>query len=184
MFIETELTPNPETQKFLPGQAVLPMGSMTFDTLEEAEKSPLATTLLSAGGVKSVFLGADFIAVTKDESEDWIDIKPVVLSAIMQFFATGQPVVEGDLASVNEMDVNPEDEDIILQIKDLLDQKIRPAVAQDGGDIVFHGFQEGVVYLRMQGACAGCPSATITLKQGVENLLKYYIPEITDVQAV
>ncbi|WP_375164692.1 NifU family protein [Temperatibacter marinus] len=184
MFIETELTPNPETQKFLPGQAVLPTGSMTFETDEEAAVSPLATALLAVEGVKSIFLGADFIAVTKEEAEDWIDLKPLVLSSIMQFFTTGQPVIEGSIEVAGGMEDNPEDAEIILQIKDLLDQKIRPAVAQDGGDILYHGFQEGVVYLKMQGACSGCPSATITLKQGVENLLKYYIPEIVDVQAI
>lgn len=184
MFIETELTPNPETQKFLPGRAVMAIGSATFDSLEAADQSPLAHALLSVDGVRSVFLGADFIAVTKVEAEDWIDLKPVVLSAIMQFFTTGAEVISADFDGGEEMEENPEDAEIVLQIKDLLDDKIRPAVAQDGGDILFHGFQEGVVYLKMQGACDGCPSATITLKQGVENLLKYYIPEITDVRQV
>lgn len=184
MFIETELTPNPETQKFLPGRAIMPMGSATFSTLEEAEQSPLAAALLTVEGVQSVFLGADFIAVTKSEAEDWTDIKPLVLSALMQFFTTNQPVISDDFKGDSAMEENPEDAEIIVQIKDLLDDKIRPAVAQDGGDILFHGFQQGVVYLKMQGACSGCPSASITLKQGVENLLKYYIPEITDVRAI
>lgn len=184
MFIETELTPNPETQKFLPGRTVMPVGSVTFDSIEDASASPLATALLEIDGVKSVFMGADFIAVTKQEAEDWIDMKPVVLSAIMQFFTTGQAVFEGDLSADDQMTANPEDADIVVQIKDLLDEKIRPAVAQDGGDIIFHGYQDGIVYLKMQGACSGCPSATVTLKNGVENLLKYYIPEVIDVRSV
>ena len=184
MFIETELTPNPETQKFLPGRVVLAEGSATFNSVEDAVNSPLATQLLGLEGVKSVFLGADFISVTKDESEDWLDIKPVVLSSIMQFFTTGQPVIEGTLETANSFQDDPEDAETISTIKELLDEKIRPAVAQDGGDIVYRGFQEGVVYLELQGACSGCPSSTITLKQGVENLLKYYVPEIVDVRSI
>ena len=186
MFIETEITPNPETLKFLPGIAVLPAQSAQFDDADSASVSPLATMLFDVEGVIRVYLGADFITLTKQESLDWIDLKPLVLSAIMQFYTTGQPVLsEGISLSVsdapNDENVDPQ---IVEQIKALLEEKIRPAVAQDGGDIVYQGFKDGIVYLQMQGACAGCPSATMTLKNGVENLLKYYVPEVVGVAQV
>ncbi len=185
MFIQTEATPNPATLKFLPGREVLGEGAMDFPSAETAGPSPLAQRLFSVPGVTGVFLGPDFITVTKDETE-WQHLKPVVLGAIMEHFTSGAPVLAD--ASATEESAHAaydgEDEEIVAQIKDLLDTRVRPAVAQDGGDIVFHGFKEGTVYLHMRGACAGCPSSTMTLKNGIENLLRHYIPEVELVEAV
>ena len=185
MFIQTESTPNPATLKFLPGQAVMPAGTADFPTIEAAANSPLAQRVFAVEGVTAVFFGPDFVTVTKEETIDWNHIKPAILGAIMEHFQSGQPVMHGEgLAAAGHADHSGEDTEIVNQIKELLDTRVRPAVAQDGGDITFHGFDRGVVYLHMQGACAGCPSSTITLKMGIENLLRHYIPEVTEVRPV
>lgn len=188
MFIETERTPNPATMKFLPGRTVMEQGTVDFADADAAAASPLAEALFAIEGVEGVFLGADFIAVTCVQGSDHAALKPRILGAIMQHFTSGAPLIrEGaDPASggPDAMESDEADAGIVSQIKTLLDDKVRPAVARDGGDIVFHGFREGVVYLHMQGACAGCPSSTMTLKAGIENLLRYYVPEVTEVRAV
>ena len=182
MFIQTEATPNPATLKFLPGQTVLSTGSADFPTADSAHVSPLAERLFAVEGVEGVFLGPDFITVTKDD-QDWAHLKPSILGAIMEHFTSGKPVMETD-ARAGHADHDGPDSDIVKQVKELLDTRVRPAVAQDGGDITFHGFDAGVVYLHMRGACAGCPSSTMTLKMGIENLLRHYIPEVTEVRPV
>jgi len=185
MFIETEVTPNPDTLKFLPGRAVLEVGTANFTDPDGAEASPLAVAMFALTGVGGVFLGHDFVTITKTHDTEWGELKPNVLAGLMQFFASGEIVLnQGAEADAGGFDDDEADADIIEQIKTLLDEKIRPAVAGDGGDIVYRGFKEGIVYLQMQGACAGCPSSTITLKHGIENLLKYYVPEVLDVRAV
>ena len=184
MFIQTESTPNPATLKFLPGQTVLELGTADFPSAEAAAKSPLARRIFAAGGVTGVFFGTDFVTVTKAEDVDWSHIKPQILGAIMEHFQSGQPVIEGEASGGGHAEHSGEDADIDRQIKELLDTRVRPAVAQDGGDITFHGFDRGVVYLHMQGACAGCPSSTLTLKMGIENLLRHYIPEVVEVRPV
>jgi Fe-S cluster biogenesis protein NfuA len=185
MFIQTESTPNPATLKFLPGQAVLGTGTADFPSAEGADASPLAARIFKVPGVTGVFLGNDFVTVTKGEAIEWDHVKPAILGAIMEHYQSGQPVMsaEGGGAS-GHAEHSGEDSEIVHQIKELLDTRVRPAVAQDGGDITFHGFERGVVYLHMQGACAGCPSSTITLKMGIENLLRHYIPEVTEVRPV
>jgi Fe-S cluster biogenesis protein NfuA len=187
MFIQTERTPNPSTLKFLPGRTVMGEGSADFRDAEAAQRSPLAARLFRLEEVRGVFLGGDFITVTKAEEADWQTVKPIVLGVIMEHFVTGQPVMLGtdvDAEAVPEPAVAPEDAEIVGQIKELLDSRVRPAVAQDGGDIVFRGFDKGVVMLHLQGSCAGCPSSTATLKMGIENMLKHYIPEVVEVRAV
>lgn len=184
MFIQTESTPNPTTLKFLPGQAVLEMGTADFPTKDTANSSPLAGRIFSVDGVEAVFLGMDFVTVTKANNFEWDHIKPAILGAIMEHFQSGAPAIEGEQSSSGHAAHSGEDAEIVDQIKELLDTRVRPAVAQDGGDITFHGFDRGVVYLHMQGACAGCPSSTITLKMGIENLLRHYIPEVTEVRPV
>ncbi|MFD0860082.1 NifU family protein [Roseovarius aquimarinus] len=185
MFIQTESTPNPATLKFLPGQTVMPAGTADFPSAENAGASPLASRVFAVDGVTAVFFGNDFITVTKGEGVEWDHIKPGILGAIMEHFQSGQPVMaDGGTAPSGHSEHTGEDGEIVGQIKELLDTRVRPAVAQDGGDITFHGFDRGVVYLHMQGACAGCPSSTITLKMGIENLLRHYIPEVTEVRPV
>ena len=185
MFIQTESTPNPATLKFLPGLTVLETGTADFPTAEAAEVSPLARRIFAVPGVSGVFFGSDFVTVTKTDLDSWDHVKPAVLGAIMEHFQSGAPVMEGDgQAAGGHADHSGPDAAIVSQIKELLDTRVRPAVAQDGGDITFHGFDRGVVYLHMQGACAGCPSSTLTLKMGIENLLRHYIPEVTEVRAV
>ena len=184
MFIQTEATPNPATLKFLPGQAVMETGTADFPTAEASSTSPLAARIFGAEGVAGVFLGPDFVTVTKTEATDWAHIKPAILGAIMEHYQSGAPVMEGDSGVVGHAEHDGPDGKIVGQIKTLLDTRVRPAVAQDGGDITFHGFDRGVVYLHMQGACAGCPSSTMTLKMGIENLLRHYIPEVTEVRPV
>ena len=186
MFIQTESTPNPATLKFLPGQAVLELGTADFPSEEAAKASPLARRIFAAGGVTGVFLGSDFVTVTKADGVDWPHIKPQILGAIMEHFQSGQPVIDGEGSATggHAAHFDGEDAEVVRQIKELLDTRVRPAVAQDGGDITFHGFERGVVYLHMQGACAGCPSSTLTLKMGIENLLRHYIPEVTEVRPV
>lgn len=183
MFIQTEETPNPATLKFLPGRDVLGTGTADFtDAADAAARSPLADRLFAVEGVTRVFLAGDFVTVTKDDSRDWYVMKPGILGAIMEHFATGKPVLLSVQADDNA--INEDDDEIVAQIKELLDAKVRPAVAQDGGDITFHGFDKGIVYLAMKGACAGCPSSTATLKAGIENMLRYYIPEVVEVQQI
>jgi len=180
MFIQTEDTPNPSTLKFIPGQIVMPHGTADFRASAGAERSPLAKSLFALNGIDGVFLGSDFISVTKAADAEWFTMKPSVLAAIMDHFTSGLPVIEqAEVAEAGE-----KDSDIVIQIKEILDARVRPAVAQDGGDIVFHDFTDGVVYLEMHGSCSGCPSSTATLKAGIENMLRYYIPEVREVRAV
>ena len=184
MFIETEDTPNPATLKFLPGRDVMgDAGTADFTGPETAGRSSLAAALFDEPGVARVFLGGDFIAVTKSDDVAWSELKPQVLAIIVDQFVSGRPVVEEDGDAAFE-DVAPEDQEIALQIKELLDTRVRPAVAGDGGDIVFRGYRDGVVRLHMQGACAGCPSSRATLKHGVENMLRHYVPEVVAVEQV
>jgi len=180
MFIETESTPNPATLKFLPGREVLAGRTADFADADAALISPLADALFALPGIARVFLGSDFISVTKTGAEDWQALKPQILGVIMEHFAAGRPVMSA-LAEAEIEDVQPEDAEIVEQIKILLDERVRPAVAGDGGDIIFRGFRDGVVSLKMQGSCSGCPSSTATLKHGIENLLKHYIPEVQSV---
>ena len=182
MFIQTEDTPNPETLKFIPGVLVLSNGSADFPNAESTENSPLATRLFKIEGVSRVFLSSDFISVTKNNQLDWNTLKPSILTGIMDHFSSGLPSVEGSI-EIDELSNNSEDTETIKQIKDLLETRVRPAVAMDGGDITFCSFESGVVTLQMKGACAGCPSSTATLKMGIENMLKHYIPEVTEVKA-
>ena len=184
MFIQTESTPNPATLKFLPGETVMEHGTADFPDLDSANSSPLAERLFALNGVTGVFLGNDFVTVTKQDSIDWEHIKPSILGAIMDHFQSGAPVIHGEQTGSVHAQHLGEDTEIVGQIKELLDSRVRPAVAQDGGDITFHGFERGIVYLQMQGACAGCPSSTMTLKMGIENLLRHYIPEVTEVRPV
>ena len=180
MFIETEQTPNPASLKFLPGRAVMPVGTANFTSAEECDRSPLAQRLFGVPGVVGVFLGSDFVSVIKDDAEDWYRLKPAVLGAIMDHFTAGAPVFLGEVDAEDA----EEDDEIVSQIKELLETRVRPAVAQDGGDIIFHRFEDGVVYLQMHGSCQGCPSSTATLKAGIENMLRHYVPEVTEVRAV
>ncbi|SHI99675.1 Fe-S cluster biogenesis protein NfuA, 4Fe-4S-binding domain [Shimia gijangensis] len=185
MFIQTESTPNPATLKFLPGQTVLEMGTADFPTATGSDASPLAARIFAVKGVSGVFFGNDFVTVTKADDIEWDHVKPAILGAIMEHFQSGQPVMAGEAAAPSgHAEHDGPDGEIVGQIKELLDTRVRPAVAQDGGDITFHGFDRGVVYLHMQGACAGCPSSTLTLKMGIENLLRHYIPEVTEVRPV
>ena len=182
MFIQTETTPNPATLKFLPGLNVMDQGTADFRDPEKArQESPLAKRLFDISGVVGVFFGSDFITISKDDSKEWYLLKPAILGVIMEHFTANRSV----LSSPKSQTFSDEDEDeIVVQIKELLDTRVRPFVAQDGGDIVYHGFEEGVVFLAMQGACAGCPSSTATLKLGIENMLRHYIPEVVEVRAV
>lgn len=187
MFIQTEETPNPATLKFLPGIVVLAMGTLDIRKGEDASKSPLAAHLLEVDGVEAVFFGYDFITITKRADMPWPHLKPAVLGAIMEHFMAGQPVV---LEDADVMDAGPGEEffdeadtDVVNTIKELLETRVRPAVAQDGGDITFHGFKDGTVYLNMRGACAGCPSSTATLKHGIQNLLRHFVPQVQTVEA-
>jgi Fe-S cluster biogenesis protein NfuA len=185
MFIQTEPTPNPATLKFIPGKSVLADGTADYRDLDEADGSPLARRLFAIDGVRGVFLGSDFISVTKGDGE-WQHLKPAILGAIMEHYMSGAPVMEGgeDGEALPGGDYDPADEETVKAIKELLDTRVRPAVANDGGDIVFHGFREGIVYLHMRGACAGCPSSTATLRGGIERLLQHFLPEVQEVRPV
>ncbi|WOF75936.1 NifU family protein [Parvibaculaceae bacterium PLY_AMNH_Bact1] len=184
MFIQTESTPNPATLKFLPGQDVLGDGhAADFPNATAAERSPLAKALFDVDGVAGVFFGADFVTITKGDVE-WQHIKPALLGAIMQHFTSGAPLMNDSIENTDPNEVTEDDSEIVGQIKELLDTRVRPVVAQDGGDITFQGFDKGIVYLNMVGACAGCPASTQTLKHGVENMLKHFVPEIEEVRAV
>ena len=181
MFIQTETTPNPATLKFLPGRTVMDRGTANFADASEADNSLLAQSLFATEGVLGVFLGSDFITVSKAPNKDWDVMKPLILGAIMEHFQSGRPVIEtNERASAGADD----ESGVVGQIKELIDTRVRPAVAQDGGDIIYKGFQDGIVYLHMQGACAGCPSSSMTLKHGIENMLRYYVPEVQEVRAV
>tara|TARA_X000000950_G_scaffold189199_1_gene228761 strand:+ start:776 stop:1333 length:558 start_codon:yes stop_codon:yes gene_type:complete len=182
MFIQTEDTPNPETLKFIPGSIILKTGTADFSTKELASGSPLASRLFDIDGVSRVFLATDFISVTKDPQLDWNNLKPLILTGIMEHYATGLPAIN-ETENKQYESINDEDSETIKQIKDLLETRVRPAVAMDGGDITFCSFESGVVTLQMKGACAGCPSSTATLKMGIENMLRHYIPEVTEVRA-
>jgi NFU1 iron-sulfur cluster scaffold homolog, mitochondrial len=184
MFIETEDTPNPATLKFLPGREVVGAASADFTSAEAARISPLASAIFALDGVARVFLGYDFVAVTKGDDVDWPSLKPAVLGAIVAHFVSGRPALEGTAAAPEHEDVAEGDAEIVAQIKELLDTRVRPAVAGDGGDIVFRGYRDGIVRLHMQGACSGCPSSRATLKHGVENMLRHYVPEVVAVEQV
>ena len=190
MYIETETTPNPATLKFLPGQEVMASGTREFTNDEDAAASPLADALFSLGDVTGVFFGRDFISVTAGPGVEWSSLKPQVVAMLLDHFVSGAPLFTGGSAA--QIAVPADDEaigddpahaEIVEQIKELIETRVRPAVANDGGDIVYRGFREGVVYLAMQGACSGCPSSTATLKQGIESLLKHYVPEVVEVRA-
>ncbi len=183
MFIETEGTPNPATLKFLPGRDVMGQRTADFASPDAAARSPLAAAIFTLPGVTRVFLGGDFITVTKDDEVAWQALKPQVLGTIMEHFVAGRPVVEADADEMDE-DIEPADAEIVAQIKELLDTRVRPAVASDGGDIVFRGYRDGIVRLHMQGACSGCPSSSATLKHGIENMLRHYVPEVVRVEQV
>ena len=180
MFIQTEQTPNPATLKFLPGRDVLGRGTADFPTVETAVRSPLAQRLFEIEGVTGVFLGADFVTITKEGDRDWYLLKPSILGVIMEHFTAGRPVINE--TAVDDNAAHEDDDEIVAQIKELLDTRVRPAVAQDGGDITFQGFENGIVYLNMKGSCSGCPSSTATLKAGIENMLRHYIPEVIEVR--
>ena len=190
MLIRTEQTPNPATRKFLPEQIVMEAGTRDFPDTETAEASPLASALFSSGMVEGVFYGRDFISVTAAPGGSWGDLEPVILETLLDHFLSGAPLFAQGTASGIQIDdapvfeEDPEDADIIDQIKDLIETRVRPAVAQDGGDIVYRGYKEGRLYLGMQGACSGCPSSAVTLKRGIENLIRHYVPEVESVEAV
>ena len=190
MFIETELTPNPATIKFLPGEAVMPTGTRDFPDEESAAASPLAAALFDLGDVTGVFYGRDFVSVTAGPGSDWSQLKPQVVALLLDHFVAGMPLFSGPDASGFSVPADddliaddPADAEVIDQIKELIEERVRPAVANDGGDIIYRGFRDGVVYLTMQGACAGCPSSSATLKHGIESLLKHYVPEVVEVRA-
>ena len=189
MFIQTEPTPNPLTLKFLPGRVVMEKGTAFFQNKSDCSNSPLASKLFSIEGVAGVFFGSDFVTITQEENSDWQILKPMILGAIMDHYNSGEQTIidseddsENDATTLTES--ANENSTIIKKIKELLDTRVRPAVAMDGGDIVFQGFEEGIVYLHMQGACSGCPSSTATLKMGIENMLKHYVPEVKEVRPV
>ncbi|KMS60291.1 iron transporter [Novosphingobium barchaimii LL02] len=190
MFIETETTPNPATLKFLPGRQVMPAGTREFTSPEDAAASPLAEALFDLGDVTGVFFGTEFISVTAAPGVEWPSLRPQVVSILLDHFVSEAPLFAGGSAAGfsvpaedDDFGDDPADADIVEQIKELIESRVRPAVANDGGDIVYRGFREGVVYLSMQGACSGCPSSSATLKQGIESLLKHYVPEVSEVRA-
>jgi Fe-S cluster biogenesis protein NfuA len=188
MLIRTEQTPNPATRKFLPGQAVMDNGTRDFADAESAEASPLARALFDSGTVEGVFYGSDFVSVTAAPGVSWTDLEPLVLETLLDHFVTGAPLfTPGSAAAIHvadDFEEDPADADIVDQIKELIETRVRPAVAQDGGDIVYKGYRDGHLYLSMHGACAGCPSSTVTLKRGIESLIRHYVPEVESVEAV
>jgi len=185
MFIQTEATPNPATLKFLPGRTVLENGTLDLRDAEAAAQSPLGERLFAIGGVSGVFFGSDFIAVTKDSGE-WQQLKPMILGAIMEHFMSGAPLIAAGGNEQSDADefFDAADADTVATIKELIETRVRPAVANDGGDITFHGFKDGIVYLNMKGACSGCPSSTATLRHGIQNLLRHFIPDVIEVRPV
>ena len=186
MFIQTEQTPNPQTLKFLPGKVVMDEGTAFYQNIDEAGNSPFARRMFAIGGVSGVFFGSDFITITKSDEYEWQVMKPSILGGIIDHFNSEDKTVEKDAEkeAKKSLQTNEDDSDIVKQIKELLDTRVRPAVAMDGGDIIYNDFADGVVYLKMQGACSGCPSSTATLKMGIENMLKHYIPEVQEVRPV
>ena len=186
MFIQTEQTPNPQTLKFLPGRVVMKEGTAFYQDIKESDNSPFAKRLFQVEGVTGVFFGSDFITITKNEPLDWQVMKPLILGAIMDHFNSDDLTIEEDKLAkdTNLSSIKDDDTDIVKQIKELLDTRVRPAVAMDGGDIVYQSFEDGIVYLHMQGACSGCPSSTATLKMGIENMLKHYVPEVKEVRPI
>ena len=186
MFIQTEQTPNPQTLKFLPGKVVMEEGTAFYQNIEEAANSPFARRLFAIDGVKGVFFGSDFITITKNDSYEWQVMKPSVLGGIIDHFNSEDKTIEknNDTNTDSSLKKNEDDSEIVKQIKELLDTRVRPAVAMDGGDIIYDSFKDGIVYLHMQGACSGCPSSTATLKMGIENMLKHYVPEVQEVKPV
>ncbi len=191
MFIQTEVTPNPNTLKFIPGQILLDKGSYDFENAEAADRSPLALRMFNIEGIKGVFIGEDFISITKENDKDWDTLKPHILSDLMDHLVANKPIIlEGGSAQEDanlaeeKIDYSDEEQKIVQEIKELLDSRVRPAVAVDGGDIIFNKFVNGVVYLKMRGACSGCPSSAVTLKNGIENMLRYYVPEVIEVKQV
>lgn len=184
MFIQTERTPNPATLKFIPGREVMAQGTAHFADAESAARSPLAERLFQVEAVEGVFFGADFISVTKSEDADWHVLKPAILGIIMEHYVAGKPLFHATSGADDQAAGEGEDAAIMGQIRELIETRVRPAVAQDGGDIIFRGFDKGVVFLQLRGACSGCPSSMATLKAGIENMLKHYIPEVVEVRAV
>ena len=184
MFIQTEITPNPQTLKFVPGRVVMPKGTVHLPNKKAAEKSPFARRLFDIDGVAGVFFGSDFITITKSEDSNWDTVKPMILGAIMDHYSSKEKVIEASDDKEKISPSNKDDSEIVKQIKELIDTRVRPAVAMDGGDIVFENFENGIVYLHMQGSCSGCPSSTATLKSGIENMLKHYIPEVLEVRPI
>jgi Fe-S cluster biogenesis protein NfuA len=190
MLIQTETTPNPSTLKFLPGRPVMEAGTRDFATPEQADVSPLASAIFSTGEVVGVFFGSDFISVTAAPGAEWRDLKPEILSVLLDHFSSNAPLFNPgsaagiEVASADAIEDDPADAEIVAQIRELIETRVRPAVAQDGGDIVYRGYSRGTVFLAMQGACSGCPSSTMTLKNGIEGLLKHYVPEVESVEAV
>ena len=185
MFIQTEQTPNPQTLKFLPGKVVMDDGTAFFQNIEESSNSPFAKRLFDVDGVQGVFFGSDFITITKSQSIDWQVMKPLILGSIMDHYNSGEETISKDKKNDNNsLKSDENDDEVVKQIKELLDTRVRPAVAMDGGDIVYDSFKDGIVYLHMQGACSGCPSSTATLKMGIENMLKHYVPEVQEVRPI
>ena len=185
MFIQTEQTPNPQTLKFLPGKVVMEDGTAFYQDVNSALNSPFAKRLFKVEGVEGVFFGSDFITITKGESIDWQTMKPLILASIIDHYNSDDETISKEENKSNESLLqNENDSDIVKQIKELLDTRVRPAVAMDGGDIIYDSFKDGIVYLHMQGACSGCPSSTATLKMGIENMLKHYVPEVQEVRPV
>ena len=185
MFIQTEQTPNPQTLKFLPGKVVMDEGTAFFQKSEDAHNSPFAKRLFDVDGVEGVFFGSDFITITKNSSTDWQVMKPLVLGSIMDHYNSNEETIITNIKEENmSLRTSEDDTETVKQIKELLDTRVRPAVAMDGGDIIYDSFKDGIVYLHMQGACSGCPSSTATLKMGIENMLKHYVPEVQEVRPV
>lgn len=183
MFIQTEATPNPDSLKFIPGRIVMTTGTASYTTVADCYNSPLAKRLLEISDIRGVFFGSDFITLTKSPDADWYVLKPSIIGIIMEHFVANLPVIN-ESATNASVTSNEDDDDIVKQIRELIDTRVRPAVAQDGGDILFHSFENGIVFLKMQGACSGCPSSTATLKSGIENMLRYYVPEVEEVRAI
>ena len=185
MFIQTEQTPNPQTLKFLPGKVVMDDGTAFFQNIDEGSNSPFAKRLFKIDGVEGVFFGSDFITITKNQTEDWQVMKPLILGSIMDHYNSNEQTIIAEQIKHNKsLQTDEGDSDVVKQIKELLDTRVRPAVAMDGGDIVYDSFKDGIVYLHMQGACSGCPSSTATLKMGIENMLKHYVPEVLEVRPI
>ena len=183
MDIQTEFTPNPSSLKFLPGKIVMEKGTADFRNVEEAKRSPFALNLFKIDGVKGVFFGSDFISITKNDNHEWQTLKPSISETIIEYYKSGTAIMpQGEEDKTSASDT--EDNEAVIKIKEILDTKVRPAVARDGGDITFHSFDNGIVYLNMKGSCSGCPSSTATLKRGIENMLKHYIPEVREVRPV